>query len=55
MTQERLGDRIEHAIEERADVEHAVEAEQPKRNLKRTAFWPGITAVSLYLVFPSVL
>jgi uncharacterized protein (TIRG00374 family) len=53
---ERLGDRLEHALEERADVEHAIERPAPtEHNLRRSAFWLGITAISLYLVAPSVL
>jgi uncharacterized protein (TIRG00374 family) len=55
----RLGDRLERAIEERADVEGAIErgtAEQrPRSSLKRTLFWLVVTGVSLYLVAPSVL
>jgi uncharacterized membrane protein YbhN (UPF0104 family) len=55
----RLGDRLERAIEERADVERAIErgtAEQrPRSGLKRTLFWLVVTGVSLYLVAPSVL
>jgi uncharacterized protein (TIRG00374 family) len=55
----RLGDRLERAIEERADVEAAIErgtAEQrPRSGLKRTLFWLVVTGVSLYLVAPSVL
>ena len=57
MTQ--VGDRLEHAIEERADVEHEIErgeAEQPARKkLVRTAFWLAVTGISLYLVAPSLL
>ncbi len=53
---ERLGDRLEHAIEERADVERAIGAEPPpRRSVTRTALWLAVTAVSLYLVAPSVL
>jgi uncharacterized protein (TIRG00374 family) len=55
----RVGDRVERAIEDRADVEHVIErgeAEQPPRGrLLRRAIWLGITAISLYLVFPSLL
>jgi uncharacterized protein (TIRG00374 family) len=55
----RLGDRLERAIEERADVEGAIErgtAEQrPRSRLKRRLFWLVVTGVSLYLVAPSVL
>ena len=52
----RLGDRLELAIEERADVARVIDAPAPpQRSLKRTAAWLGVTAVSLYLVAPSVL
>jgi uncharacterized protein (TIRG00374 family) len=55
----RVGDRVERAIEDRADVEHAIErgeAQQPPRSrVVRRALWLGITAVSLYLVAPSLL
>src|SRR4051794_41943921 len=53
-----LGDRLEQAIEERAEVELEIErgeAERPpRRRLVRTAIWLVLTAVSLYLVFPSL-
>ena len=56
---EAIGDRLELAIERHADVEGEIErgqAAQPeRRRLRRTAVWLAITAVSLYLVFPSVL
>jgi uncharacterized protein (TIRG00374 family) len=58
---ERIGDRLEHAIQERADVEGEIargEAEarsRPPRRLRRTIFWLAVTGVSLYLVAPSVL
>ena len=55
----RIGDRVERAIEERADVEHSIERAEaeasPQCNLRRTIFWLVITGVSLYLVTPSVL
>ena len=55
----RVGDRLERAIEQRADVEGEIErgaAEQrPRSSLKRTLFWLVVTGVSLYLVAPSVL
>jgi putative heme transporter len=55
----RLGDRVEQAIEDRADVERVIErgeAEQsPRRVLLKRAVWLGITGVSLYFVAPSVL
>ena len=54
----RIGDRIERAVGQRADVEHEIErgeAEQPAgRSLRRTLVWLTITAVSLYLVAPSL-
>jgi uncharacterized protein (TIRG00374 family) len=56
MTQ--VGDRVERAIEERADVEHEIEAAEatapPRGRLVRTVFWLAVTAVSLYLVAPSL-
>ena len=59
----RVGDRLERAIEQRADVpgeltrgERALEAEPAKRgSLRRTIFWLAVSAVSLYLVAPSVI
>jgi uncharacterized protein (TIRG00374 family) len=57
MTQ--VGDRLEHAIEVRADVAREVgegEAATPaRRGIVRTVFWLAVTGVSLYLVAPSVL
>jgi uncharacterized protein (TIRG00374 family) len=54
-----MGDRVERAIEERADLEHEIERgereEPPRRSLRRTIMWLAITAVSLYLVAPSLL
>jgi uncharacterized protein (TIRG00374 family) len=57
----RIGDRLEHAIEERTHVEEAIARgdaaardEAPGR-LRRTIVWVVITGVSLYLVAPSVL
>jgi uncharacterized protein (TIRG00374 family) len=56
--QRRIGDRIERAVGQRADVEHEIErgeAEQPAgRSLRRTLFWLTITGISLYLVAPSL-
>jgi uncharacterized protein (TIRG00374 family) len=53
-----IGERVEQAIEHRADVEHEIErgeASTPARGrLRRTALWLGLTGVSLYLVFPSL-
>ena len=55
----RLGDRVEHAIESRTDVEHEIErgtAEQPpRRRIVRTVIGLAVTGVSLYLVAPSVI
>jgi uncharacterized protein (TIRG00374 family) len=55
----QLGDRIEGALEHRVDLEDELahgEAEQPSRQgLVRRLVWLAITAVSLYLVAPTVL
>ena len=55
----RVGDRLERALEQRADVAEEIERgarEQPARpSLRRTAFWLALTGLSLYLVAPSVL
>jgi uncharacterized protein (TIRG00374 family) len=52
----RIGDRVEHAIEERADTEQEIEAEAPpRRKLVRTMFWLALTGISLYLVAPSLV
>jgi putative heme transporter len=54
-----LGDRLEGALEHRADVEGEItrgEAAQPvRRRIVRTVVWLCITAVSLYLVAPALL
>jgi uncharacterized protein (TIRG00374 family) len=64
MTQRRVGDRLEQAIEHRADVpaelergEQALQQEPAKGrgSLRRTIFWLAVSAVSLYLVAPSVI
>jgi uncharacterized protein (TIRG00374 family) len=56
---ERMGDRLERAIEDRASLEGAVEraavAPTPRSKLLKRGAWLAITAISLYLVFPSVL
>src|SRR3954447_947762 len=61
---QRVGDRLERAIEDRADVaaeiargERALEAEPEQRTgtLRRTVFWLAVSAVSLYLVAPSII
>ena len=55
----RVADRLERAIEERADVERGDRARRASSRradrLRRTAFWLAVTGVSLYLVAPSVL
>jgi hypothetical protein len=55
----RVGDRVERAIEDRADFESVIEGGEaqptPRRRLVRRAIWLAITAVSMYLVFPSLL
>jgi putative heme transporter len=55
----KLGDRLERAIEEHAAVDREIERgeqQQPERGrLRRTLFWLGVTAVSLYLVAPSLI
>lgn len=57
MTQ--VGDRVERAIEERADVEHEIEAGEaaapPRKRLVRSVFWLAVTGISLYLVAPSLI
>ena len=54
-----VADRLERAIEGRADVEHEIErGEQqapPRARLARTVFWLAVTGVSLYLVAPSIV
>jgi uncharacterized protein (TIRG00374 family) len=59
MSNSTLGDRVERAIEDRADIEPTLERAEalapPERRVKRTAFWLGVTGVSLYLVAPSVV
>ena len=60
MTREQsIGDRIERAIEHRADLEHEIEqgeAREPRRpSRRRTAIWLAITGVSFYLVAPSLI
>jgi uncharacterized protein (TIRG00374 family) len=56
---QRLGDRVEEALERRTDVAGEIErgeAEQPSRpRIVRKLIWLGITAVSLYLVAPGLL
>jgi uncharacterized protein (TIRG00374 family) len=58
-----VGERLEQAIEHHADVagevargERELEARERKgQSWRRTAFWLGVSAVSLYLVAPSVI
>lgn len=58
---ERIGDRVEQAIQARTDVARELErseeeAAAPSRpSIRRTAIWLAITGVSLYLVAPSIL
>ena len=59
----RVGDRLEQAIAEHVDLqaelergEHELEAPTGRRrSVRRTAVWLAISAVSLYLVAPSVI
>jgi putative heme transporter len=60
----RVGDRLEQAIEHHVDLpaelergEQELEAAPAARShrVRRTAFWLGISAISLYLVAPSVI
>jgi uncharacterized protein (TIRG00374 family) len=52
-----IGDRVERAIAEQADVHPEAEPPpaKPDRNLRRTAFWLVVTGISLYLVAPSLI
>lgn len=58
-SQERIGDRLERAIEDHIDVEHELElargAEPSGPRLRRTLILLAITGVSLYLVAPGLL
>ena len=54
----RAGDRLERSIEERADpevIEEDHDSPEERGSLRKTAFWVGITGVSLYLVAPSLI
>ena len=56
----QIGDRVERAIDQRADVEHEIErgaAAEPAASgrLRRTVFWLVVTGISLYLVAPSLI
>jgi uncharacterized protein (TIRG00374 family) len=54
-----VGDRVERAIEERADAEHELErgaaAAPARQRIVRMAFWLAVTGISLYLVAPSLV
>jgi uncharacterized membrane protein YbhN (UPF0104 family) len=54
----RVGDRVEHAIEQHADLEREIEhgeARRPeRRRILRTGVWLTLMAVSLYVVAPSL-
>lgn len=57
---ERLGDRVERRIEERADVEAEIERGEAEESrlgpkIRRTVFWLALTGISLYLVAPTLL
>ena len=58
---QRIGDRVEHAIERRAEAPPEVragaevEAGEGRPSLRRTVIWLTITGISLYLVAPSLL
>jgi uncharacterized protein (TIRG00374 family) len=58
-TRRHLGDRIEDALEQRADLEGELargDAAQPSRyRLVRTLAWLSVTGISLYLVAPTLL
>jgi putative heme transporter len=55
----QVGDRVERAIEQHADVEREIEAGEvaapPRKKVIRTIFWLVVTAISLYLVAPSIV
>jgi uncharacterized protein (TIRG00374 family) len=54
-----VGDRLERAIEHRTELEEDIArgetAEPERRHLVRTVVWLTLTAISLYLVAPSLL
>jgi uncharacterized protein (TIRG00374 family) len=61
---ERVGDRLERAIEHHTDLPGEVERgereldtapAERRKAIRRYAFWLGISAISLYLVAPSIL
>jgi hypothetical protein len=60
----RVGDRLEAALEQHVDLPAEVERgereleaapEKGRGGLRRTIFWLAVSAVSLYLVAPSVI
>jgi uncharacterized protein (TIRG00374 family) len=55
----KLGDRLETALEHRADVEGEIERGEAARPMRativRSVFWLGVTGVSLYLVAPALI
>ena len=55
MTQ--LGDRVEHAIEQRTDLEQEIKRAPswPVSRIVRTVFMLSLTGISLYLVAPSLI
>jgi uncharacterized protein (TIRG00374 family) len=54
-----IGDRVERAIEDHADAEREIERGEaearPTRAVARTVFWLVVTAISLYVVAPSLI
>jgi uncharacterized protein (TIRG00374 family) len=54
-----VGDAVERSIERRSELEQELEHEpaapSPVRRWGRSAFWLGVTGVSLYLVAPSLV
>jgi len=52
-----VGDRVERAIERRADTAGEIERgeQQKPSRLRRNVIWLAVTCVSLYLVFPSLV
>jgi hypothetical protein len=52
-----VGDRVERAIERRADTASEIERgeQQKPSRLRRNIIWLALTGVSLYLVFPSLV
>jgi len=56
-----VGDRIERALEQHADIEHEIERRETEpeepggRSLRSTIIWLAITGASLYLVAPSLI